>query len=128
MEENEQSVVIQSDKKGFGITGLVLGVISILCCMCLGAGLVFCIIGGIFSIISVIKGSGTGRTLGIIGLVLNILGLVLNAFMIVSFAMMIDWSNVTVENLQSINNIDPNNENEVMQWMQQFFRVDILSY
>ena len=80
------------------------------------------------SIISVIKGSGTGRTLGIIGLVLNILGLVLNAFMIVSFAMMIDWSNVTVENLQSINNIDPNNENEVMQWMQQFFRVDISSY
>ena len=128
MEENEQSVVIQSDKKGFGITGLVLGVISILCCMCLGAGLVFCIIGGIFSIISVIKGSGTGRTLGIIGLVLNILGLVLNAFMIVSFAMMIDWSNVTVENLQSINNIDPNNENEVMQWMQQFFRVDISAY
>lgn len=128
MEKNEQSVVIQSDKKGFGITGLVLGVISILCCMCLGAGLVFCIIGGIFSIISVIKGSGTGRTLGIIGLVLNILGLVLNAFMIVSFAMMIDWSNVTVENLQSINNIDPNNENEVMQWMQQFFRVDISSY
>ena len=120
MEENEQSVVIQSDKKGFGIAGLVLGVISILCCMCLGAGLVFCIIGGIFSIISVIKGSGTGRTLGIIGLVLNILGLVLNAFMIV-------WSNVTVENLQSINNIDPNNENEVMQWMQQFFRVDISS-
>lgn len=128
MEENEQSVVIQNDKKGFGIAGLILGVISILCCMCLGAGLVFSIIGGIFSIISVIKGSGTGRTLGIIGLVLNILGLVLNAFMIVSFAMMIDWSNVTVENLQSINNIDPNNENEVMQWMQQFFRVDISSY
>ncbi len=128
MEENEQSVVIQSDKKGFGIAGLILGVVSILCCMCLGAGLVFSIIGGIFSIISVVKGSGTGRTLGIIGLVLNILGLVLNAFMIVSFAMMIDWSNVTVENLQSINNIDPNNENEVMQWMQQFFRVDISSY
>ena len=128
MEENEQSVVIQSDKKGFGIAGLMLGIVSILCCMCLGAGLVFSIIGGIFSIISVIKGSGTGRTLGIIGLVLNILGLVLNAFMIVSFAMMIDWSNVTVENLQSINNIDPNNENEVMQWMQQFFRVDISSY
>lgn len=128
MEENKQSVVIQSDKKGFGIAGLILGIVSILCCMCLGAGLVFSIIGGIFSIISVIKGSGTGRTLGIIGLVLNILGLVLNAFMIVSFAMMIDWSNVTVENLQSINNIDPNNENEVMQWMQQFFRVDISSY
>ena len=33
MEENEQSVVIQSDKKGFGIAGLILGVVSILCCM-----------------------------------------------------------------------------------------------
>ena len=41
---------------------------------------------------------------------------------------MIDWSHVTMENLQSINNIDPNNESEVMQWMQQFFRVDISSY
>ena len=96
--------------------------------MCMGAGLIFCIIGGIFSIISVVKGSGTGRTLGIIGLVVNILGLLLNAFMIISFAMMIDWSHVTMENLQSINNIDPNNESEVMQWMQQFFRVDISSY
>ena len=121
MEENEQSTVVQSQKKGFGIAGLVLGILSILCCMCMGAGLIFCIIGGIFSIISVVKGSGTGRTLGI-------LGLLLNAFMIVSFAMMIDWSHVTMENLQSINNIDPNNESEVMQWMQQFFRVDISSY
>ena len=121
MEENEQSTVVQSQKKGFGIAGLVLGILSILCCMCMGAGL-------IFSIFSVVKGSGTGRTLGIIGLVVNILGLLLNAFMIVSFAMMIDWSHVTMENLQSINNIDPNNESEVMQWMQQFFRVDISSY
>lgn len=128
MEENEQSTVVQSQKKGFGIAGLVLGILSILCCMCMGAGLIFCIIGGIFSIISVVKGSGTGRTLGIIGLVVNILGLLLNAVMIISFAMMIDWSHVTMENLQSINNIDPNNESEVMQWMQQFFRVDISSY
>ena len=121
MEENEQSTVVQSQKKGFGIAGLVLGILSILCCMCMGAGLIFCII-------SVVQGSGTGRTLGIIGLVVNILGLLLNAFMIISFAMMIDWSHVTMENLQSINNIDPNNESEVMQWMQQFFRVDISSY
>ena len=55
MEENEQSTVVQSQKKGFGIAGLVLGILSILCCMCMGAGLIFCIIGGIFSIISVVK-------------------------------------------------------------------------
>ena len=118
-------------KKAFCVTIKLIfrfGILSILCCMCMGAGLIFCIIGGIFSIISVVKGSGTGRTLGIIGLVVNILGLLLNAFMIISFAMMIDWSHVTMENLQSINNIDPNNESEVMQWMQQFFRVDISSY
>lgn len=138
MEENEQRTVapeivpqndiVPNQKKGFGIAGLVLGVISILCCMCMGAGLIFCILGGIFSIISVIKGSGTGRTLGIIGLVLNIVGLLLNAFMIISFVMMIDWSHVTMENLQTINNIDANDETQVMQWLQQFFRVDISSY
>ena len=53
MEENEQSTVVQSQKKGFGIAGLVLGILSILCCMCMGAGLIFCIIGGIFSMTNV---------------------------------------------------------------------------
>ncbi|MGN1205635.1 MAG: hypothetical protein ACI4SQ_01445 [Eubacterium sp.] len=135
MDENEvvvnevvQNEVVQNRKKGFGIAGLVLGILSILCCMCCGAGIIFCIIGGIFSIIAVIKGSESGRTLGIVGLVINILGLVLNAFMIISIAMMIDWSQFTMENLQSINNIDPNDENQVMQWMQQFFRVDLSAY
>ena len=36
MEENEQSVVIQSDKKGFGIAGLILGVVCIVWGLCFG--------------------------------------------------------------------------------------------
>ena len=98
---------------------------SILCCAFCGAGVVFCIIGGIFSIISIVKGTGSGRVLGIVGLVLNILGLLINAVMILSIVMMIDWSKVTPENLSTINQIDTNDYNQVEQWVQQFFRMDL---
>lgn len=125
MEENSQVTEVPNQKKGLGIAGLILGILSILCCAFCGAGVVFCIIGGIFSIISIVKGTGSGRTLGIVGLVLNILGLLINAVMILSIAMMIDWSKVTPENLSTINQIDTNDYNQVEQWVQQFFRMDL---
>ncbi|MDY3773981.1 MAG: hypothetical protein SO023_02570 [Eubacterium sp.] len=125
MEENSQVIEVPNQKKGLGIAGLILGILSILCCAFCGAGVVFCIIGGIFSIISIVKGTGSGRTLGIVGLVLNILGLLINAVMILSIAMMIDWSKVTPENLSTINQIDTNDYNQVEQWVQQFFRMDL---
>lgn len=115
-------------KKGLGITGIVLGALSILCCSCLGAGIIFSIVGMIFSIVAIVKGTGSGKTLGIIGAVLNGIGLLLNLYMIVTFVAMINWDNVTVENLNTINRIDPNNQEEVRHWLQQFFRVDISSY
>ena len=124
MEENSQVIEVPNQKKGLGIAGLILGILSILCCAFCGAGVVFCIIGGIFSIISIVKGTGSGRVLGIVGLVLNILGLLINAVMILSIAMMIDWSKVTPENLSTINQIDTNDYNQVEQWVQQFFRMD----
>ncbi|MDD5995088.1 MAG: hypothetical protein PUC49_09600 [Clostridiales bacterium] len=125
MEENSQVTEVPNQKKGLGIAGLILGILSILCCAFCGAGVVFCIIGGIFSIISIVKGTGSGRTLGIVGLVLNILGLLINAVMILSIAMMIDWSKITPENLSTINQIDTNDYNQVEQWVQQFFRMDL---
>lgn len=125
MEENSQVTEVPNQKKGLGIAGLILGILSILCCAFCGAGVVFCIIGGIFSIISIVKGTGSGRTLGIVGLVLNILGLLINAVMILSIVMMIDWSKVTPENLSTINQIDTNDYNQVEQWVQQFFRMDL---
>ena len=125
MEENSQVIEVPNQKKGLGIAGLILGILSILCCAFCGAGVVFCIIGGIFSIISIVKGTGSGRVLGIVSLVLNILGLLINAVMILSIAMMIDWSKVTPENLSTINQIDTNDYNQVEQWVQQFFRMDL---
>lgn len=125
MEENSQVIEVPNQKKGLGIAGLILGILSILCCAFCGAGVVLCIIGGIFSIISIVKGTGSGRVLGIVGLVLNILGLLINAVMILSIAMMIDWSKVTPENLSTINQIDTNDYNQVEQWVQQFFRMDL---
>ena len=125
MEENSQVIEVPNQKKGLGIAGLILGILSILCCAFCGAGVVFCIIGGIFSIISIVKGTGSGRVLGIVGLVLNILGLLINAVMILSIAMMIDWSKVTPENLSTINQIDTNDYNQVEQWVQLFFRMDL---
>ena len=125
MEENSQVIEVPNQKKGLGIAGLILGILSILCCAFCGAGVVFCIIGGIFSIISIVKVTGSGRVLGIVGLVLNILGLLINAVMILSIVMMIDWSKVTPENLSTINQIDTNDYNQVEQWVQQFFRMDL---
>lgn len=119
---------VKDQKKGFGITGVILGGLSILCCSCLGVGVLFAIVGVIFSIISVAKGTGSARTLGIVGIVLNGIGLLLGAYMLLSFAMMLNWDNVTIENLNQINNIDPNDQNAIREWMQQFFKVDISGY
>ncbi len=122
MEENLDA------KKGLGIAAIVLGGISILCCSCMGAGILFAIIGGIFSIICLVKGRGAGRTLGIIAVILNGIGFLLNAYMLVSLALMIDWSNVNMETFNQLQNVDPNNDQEMIDWMQQFFKVDISSY
>ncbi len=122
MEENLDA------KKGLGIAAIVLGGISILCCPCMGSGILFAIIGGIFSIICLVKGTGVGKTLGIIAVILNGIGLLLNAYMLVSLAMMINWANVNMETFNQLQNIDPNNEQEMLNWMQQFFKVDISSY
>lgn len=48
--------------------------------------------------------------------------------MVIAFILTIDWSHVNMETLRQINNIDINNEEEYMNWLQQFFKVDISSY
>lgn len=120
MEENR--------KKGMGIAAIILGVFSILCCSCVGLGILVGIIGAIFSIICLVKGTGSGKTFGIIGIILNGVGILLGAYILISIAMVIDWSNVNAETFEQLNQIDPNNEEQVRQWMQQFFKVDISNY
>lgn len=119
---------VKSEKKGFGVTGIILGGLSILCCACFGMGVLFAVVGVIFSIIAAAKGTGSGKTLGIVGIILNGIGLLLGAYMLLSFAMTLNWDNITIENLNQINNIDPNDQNAIREWMQQFFKVDISGY
>lgn len=128
--EFQQNLVaeVKSQKKGFGVTGIILGGLSILCCSCLGIGVLFAVVGVIFSIIAAAKGTGSAKTLGIVGIILNGIGLLLSAYMLLSFAMALNWDNITIENLNQINNIDPNDQNAIREWMQQFFKVDISGY
>lgn len=114
----------ENEKQGLGIAAVVLGGVSILCCSCAGLNLIPAVIGMIFSIVCLVKGTGRGKTLGIIGLILNGMGILMAAYMILSIVMMFDWSAFTPEALSRIQNIDPNNEQEIMNWMRQFIRED----
>ncbi len=120
--------MVEDRKKGLGIAAIILGALSILCCSCVGLGIIFGIVGAIFSIVCLVKGSGSGKTFGIIGIILNGIGILLGAYILISIAMVIDWSNVNAETLNQLNQIDPNNDQQMLEWMQQFFKIDISSY
>lgn len=125
MYENAGMPMQGDQKKGMGIAAIILGGISILCCSCAGMGLLFGLIGAIFSVICLAKGTGSGKTFGIIGIILNGIGILLGAYMLITLILMIDWSNV---NAETLNQIDMSNEEEYINWLQQFFKVDISSY
>lgn len=132
MEENiyteENNYVDLDARKGMGIVSMILGGLSILCCSCLGLGLILGLIGFVLSIICLITGTGSGKTFGIIGVILNGIGILLGMCVLIWIAMMLDWSNINAETLNQLNKIDPNDEEALQQWLQQFFKVDISSY
>lgn len=128
MQENQVEMVPENQKKGMGIAAIIIGAFSILCCSCMGVGLLFAIIGAIFSIICLVKGTGSGKTFGIIGIILNGIGFLLGAYMAIVFISIIDWSHVNMETLRQIDQIDVSNQEEYFNWLQQFFKVDISSY
>ncbi|MCR5797655.1 MAG: DUF4190 domain-containing protein, partial [Eubacterium sp.] len=98
--------------KGMAIASIVLGVVSILCCCCYGLNLILAIIGLILGIIATIKGTGKGRSLGIVGLVISGISFAIGLVLICLFASTIDWSQVTPENLETYKYIDPNDEEQ----------------
>lgn len=132
MEENmyteENNYIDLNARKGMGIASIILGGFSILCCPCMGLGLIFGVVGVILSIICLITGTGSGKTYGIIGVILNGIGVLLGMYVLISIAMMLDWSNINAETINQLKNIDPNDEEALQQWLQQFFKVDISSY
>lgn len=63
------------DKKGLSVTGLVLGIVSLLCCWLPMANGIFAIVGLILSIIG--KKKTSKKALATWALILNIVGIVL---------------------------------------------------
>ncbi len=119
----------EENKKHFGLAlaSLILSGLSLLCCCMCGLGIIPALIGAIFGLIALIKGKESVRVMGIVGLILGIIGVAVNAFMLFTIGMMIEWGNITPENLNSIQYVDPNSEEEMLDWMQQFFKIDIKS-
>ncbi len=113
-------------RRGMAIASLVLGVLSLLCC-CIGIGLIPAIVGAILGLIALISGEGKARVMGGIGLALSAIGLLISLYIIVSLLMAIRWENFTWENFSTFQYIDPDNEEQMRQWLQQFFNVDISS-
>ncbi len=113
---------------GLAIASLILSGVSVLCCWFYGLSVIPALIGTIFGLICVIKGKKSVRIMGAVGLGLGIFGLIMGIVMIVTYAAMINWDAFNLETFRSIENIDPNNQEEVYQWMQQFFNIDIMKY
>lgn len=113
--------------RSLAVTSIILGSVSSVCCMSTGIGVVPALIGAAFGIIAIVSGSRKARHLGIIGLVLSAIGLVLNAIVLIWAISVINWDNMTWDNLLAATSVDRNNPEEVMQWFKQFLKIDIPS-
>lgn len=69
---------------GLQITGLVLGIASILVCCCWGMGVIFAIPGLVCAVIGNIRSKSD---IGIAGLICSIIGIIFNSFMLLIFIM-----------------------------------------
>lgn len=110
---------------GLAVASLVLGGLSVLCCFAYGFGIVPGLIGAIFGVIAVLKGEGKARVMGAVGLVLGAVGIIIGIMVLSFYISIINWENINMEALQEYSQLDPDNVQEVQQWMQQFFNVDI---
>lgn len=112
--------------KALAIASLVLGGLSLCCCWVYVIAIIPALIAAIFGLISLIGGDDKSvKIMGGIGMGLGIIGIGLSLFMLIGYIAIINWDNVTIENLESFKYLDPNNKKEVMEWVQQFFNEDI---
>lgn len=111
--------------RGLAIASVVLGSMSCFCCLGSGIGVIPAIIASVFGIISIAGGSDRSRKLGWLGLITGIVGLLLNIAVIAFAIWAVNWDLVTLDRLSTIQNVDPGNEVEVKNWLQQFFRIDL---
>lgn len=111
--------------RGLAISSVILGSLSCFCCLGSGIGVIPAVIAVVFSIISIARGSEKSRKIGWIGLVTGVIGLLLNIVVIAITIWVVNWDLVTLDRLATIQNIDPQNETEVINWLQQFFKIDL---
>lgn len=109
--------------RGLAIASLILGGISCFCCFGTGIGVIPAAIALVFSIIAVAKGGKNAKKLGIIGLILSAIGLVLNAVILAYGIWMIRWDHMTIENLSSIQNLNPANEKDIIDGFSSLLRL-----
>ena len=80
-------------------------------------------IGGIFGLIALVGGKDKSvKIMGGIGMGLGIIGVGLS---LISYISIINWDNMTMDRFSTYRYVDPNDREEVMRWIQQFFREDI---
>ncbi len=115
--------------KVLAVFSLILGTVSILCCSFMGLFIIGSVIGTVFGLIALIAGKDKNvRIMGLVGVILGIIGIVFNVMTLIMFVMMMNWDSFTLENLRAAQDIDPNNEQQIKDWIQQFFKIDISPY
>ena len=113
---------------GLAVASLILSALSLICCWIYCIGIIPALIGTALGLVATIKGKGSVRIMGIVGLVMGLVGTALSLFMIITYISIINWDNVTIDKLGELQYIDSNDRDAVMRWMQQFFSVDISAY
>ena len=111
--------------RGLAIASVILGSLSCFCCLGSGFGVIPAVIAIAFGVIAVANGSVLSRKIGKIGLVTGIVGLLLNIVIIVYVVSVINWDMLTQDRLATLQRIDPDDQVEVMNWLQQFFKIDL---
>lgn len=111
--------------KGLAVASIVLGILSMLCCLFGGAAIVPGLIALIFGVICVIRGEGKVRVMGAVGLVLGVIGIAMAITVLLYYISMINWDNVTLSNLEQINKIDPDDTQGLRDWLQQFVNQEL---
>lgn len=112
--------------KALAIASLVLSGLSLCCCWLYVVGIIPAVIGGIFGLIALVGGKDKSvKIMGGIGMGLGIIGVGLSMIMLISYISIINWDNMTMDRFSTYRYVDPNDREEVMRWIQQFFREDI---
>lgn len=119
---------VKNEHMGLAIASLVLGGISLIGFWLYGMPIILAIIGLIFGLICMIKGQKSVRVMGIVGFIVSLLAILACLIVWYMIYSVINWDNMTWEALQSINSVDQTNQQEMLEWMQQFLKIDISSF